>query len=252
MAAPVLLGDSGGPQYLVLRAAVSAEIGVTEVRDESKTTMRTRVLVVDDHRTFADLLALALAGQQDLECVGTATTAATALALAGRLDPDVVVMDVRLGEDDGLAVTAELTARSADVRVVVLTAHATQSLLERAAEVGACCLLPKDGSLEEMLVGLRSARRGGFVVHPTLMHTLMTGRRSIDPPPPALTQREHDVLARLAKGVDARSIARELGISVHTCRGHVRSLLGKLGAHSQLEAVATAIKVGLLHHDDAR
>lgn len=250
MAAPSLLRDSGGPQHLVLRAGVRGK-GVTKVRDESGTTTRTRVLVVDDHRTFADLLALALAGQQDLECVGIATTAAGALALAERLDPEVVVMDVRLGDDDGLAVTADLTARSADVRVVVLTAHATQALLERAGEVGACCLLPKDGSLEEMLVGLRTARRGGFVVHPTLMHALMTGKRPSSQPHPALTQREHDVLTRLAEGVDARSIARELGISVHTCRGHVRGLLRKLGAHSQLEAVANAIKAGLLHHDDA-
>lgn len=212
----------------------------------------TRVLVVDDHRTFSDLLALALAGQPDLECVGTAATAEAAVVLAERLQPDVVVMDVRLGDDDGLAVTATLTARSDEVRVVVLTAHATQALLERAAEAGACCLLPKDGSLEEMLAGLRSARRGGFVVHPTLMYALMTEPRRQGPPPPELTQREHDVLHRLADGTDVRTIARDLGISVHTCRGHVRGLLQKLDAHTQLEAVANATRVGLLSGDVSR
>ena len=219
---------------------------------ESREVTRTRVLVVDDHRTFTDLLALALAGQPDLECVGTAATAEAALSLAERMDPDVVLMDVRLGNDDGLDVTAALTARSDEVRVVVLTAHATQGLLERAAEVGACCLLPKDGSLEEMLTGLRAARRGGFIVHPTLMYALMKGAQRQGPPPPELTQREHDVLRRLAEGADVRSIARDLAISVHTCRGHVRSLLQKLDAHTQLEAVASATRMGLLRGDEAR
>jgi DNA-binding NarL/FixJ family response regulator len=151
-----------------------------------------------------------------------------------------------------LDVTAALTARSEEVRVVVLTAHATQALLERAAEVGACCLLPKDGSLDEMLTGLRTARRGGFTVHPTLMYALMKGAQRQGPPPPELTQREHDVLRRLADGSDVRSIARDLAISVHTCRGHVRSLLQKLDAHTQLEAVASATRVGLLRGDEAR
>jgi DNA-binding NarL/FixJ family response regulator len=207
---------------------------------------QTRVLVVDDHRTFADLLAMVLAGQPDLDCVGTALNAEEALALATSLEPDVVIMDVRLGPDDGLEVTAQLTARFPSLRVVVLTAHATQVLLERAVSAGACCLLPKDGSLQEMLAALRAARRGGFVVHPTLMQQLMTSRRPRVPAAPELTHRERDVLEMLADGVDARTISRALGISLHTSRGHVRSLLGKLNARSQLEAVANAKRAGLL------
>ncbi len=205
----------------------------------------TRVLVVDDHRTFSDLLALALSGLDDLECVGTAHDARQALAMAERTRPDVVVMDVQLGEDDGVAVTAQLTATYPDMRVVVLTAHASRDLMKRAAAAGACCLLPKNGSLPDMLHALRSARQGGFVVDAGLLHLLVTGPRE-ENPLPALSRREAEVIALLAQGKDTATIARTLGISVNTCRGYVKTLLGKLDAHSQLEAVAIAIRRGLV------
>jgi DNA-binding NarL/FixJ family response regulator len=214
--------------------------------DAPSSDERTSILVVDDHRVFADLLAFALEGQPDLRCVGTAHSVEEGLALADRLRPDVVVMDVRLGEGDGIAASAELTRTHPDIRVVVLTAHATQSLLEDAAAAGACCLLPKDGSLDDMLTALRAARRDGFVVHPALLRTLMVSRYEPRTQRPDLTRREQDVLQMLAQGRDVRSTARALGISVATCRGYVRSLLVKLNAHSQLEAVALAKKGGLI------
>jgi DNA-binding NarL/FixJ family response regulator len=132
----------------------------------------------------------------------------------------------------------------------LLTAHATQALLERAVTAGACCLLPKDASFQEVLSALRSAGRGGFVVHPALMRELMTGTRQVAQPAPQLTLRERDVLDLLADGHDARAIARALGISLHICWGHVRSLLTRLNAHSQLQAVANATRVGLVHGAD--
>ena len=209
----------------------------------------TSVLVVDDHRTFADLLALALAGQPDLHCVGTAHSAEEGLALALSLQPDVVVVGVRLGSADGLEVTARLTAMSPGLRVIVLTAQATQALLERAVTAGACCLVPKNGSFQEVLSAVRSARRGGFVVHPALMRDI-SGTRQVTQPAPQLTLRERDVLDLLADGHDARAIARALGISLHICWGHVRSLLTRLNAQSQLQAVANATRVGLVHGAD--
>jgi DNA-binding NarL/FixJ family response regulator len=209
-------------------------------------TAGTTVLVVDDHRTFSDLLELALAGEQGLECVGTAHNAAEALALAEQLRPDVVVMDARLGDDDGIATAAELTARFPEQRVVVLTAHADSVMMQRAADAGACCLLPKDGSLPDMLQALRTARRGGLVVHPALLRVLVTAQPAPAVNLPPLTPREQEVLLLLAEGVDARTIARRLGISVNTCRGYVKSIFLKLDAHSQLEAVAIARKHGLV------
>ena len=218
-----------------------------------------RVLLVDDHRTFTDLLALALRGEADLEFVGAAHRAAEAEALVGKLAPDVVVMDVNIGPDDGIELTARLTAAHPGLCVVVLTAHADTALMQRAVQAGACGLMPKDGALPEMLSGLRSARPGGLVVHPTLLRTLVTAPGGGDEGAPAsgapgapvaLTRREEEVLRMLADGKDARTIARALDISLHTCRGYVKTLLMKLDAHSQLEAVAIAGRQGLL--DDHR
>jgi DNA-binding NarL/FixJ family response regulator len=207
----------------------------------------TSVLVVDDHTTFSDLLAMALDHEPDLTCVGTAASAAGALALVAELRPDLVLMDVHLGAGDGITATAELTRLYPGLRVVVLTAHIDSALMQRAADAGACCLLPKDGSLPDMLTALRSARQGGFDVHPALLKAVITSKppSSSDYLPP-LTPREHDVLRMLADGQDARTIARSLGITVSTCRGYVKNLLLKLDAHTQLEAVVIATNRGLV------
>ena len=202
-----------------------------------------RVAVVDDHTTFSDLLCLALNAEDDLECVGTAADRAATLTMVRDVRPDIVVMDVQLGGDDGVEVTAELTSRHEDLRVVILTAHASRDLMRRAIAARACGLLPKNGALPDLLRTLRSARRGGFVVDPHLFQSLL---EKPEDPLPALTPRELMVLRQLASGKDTATVARQLGLSVHTCRGYVKSLLVKLDAHSQLEAVAIAIRRGIV------
>jgi DNA-binding NarL/FixJ family response regulator len=204
------------------------------------------VLVVDDHTTFSDLLALALEREPDFTCVGTASTVAKALEMVDDLRPDLVLMDVRLGDGDGVAATAKLTRLYPELRVVVLTAHTDTALMQRAADAGACALLPKDGRLPDMLQALRSARRGGLAVHPTLLKALVTTQKPRSDYVPPLTRRERDVLRMLADGSDARAIAKSLGISVSTCRGYVKSLMQKLDAHTQLEAVVIATNRGLV------
>ena len=206
-----------------------------------------RVLVVDDHRTFTELLVLALDGLPDIECVGQAHDAATARCMVDELTPDLAIMDVELGEDDGIALSAELLGRYPELRIVVLTAHASRSLMTRAADAGVCALLPKVGSLPNVLHALRTARRGSFVVDQSLLQTLIT--RGVDDMPARhspLSDRETEVLALMAEGVDARRASQRLDISIHTFRGHVRHVLSKLDAHSQLEAVAIAKREGLL------
>ena len=202
-----------------------------------------RVAVVDDHTTFSDLLCLALNAEDDLECVGTAGDRDATLTMVRDVRPDIVVMDVQLGGDDGVEVTAELTSHHEDLRVVILTAHASRDLMRRAIAARACGLLPKNGALPDLLRTLRSARRGGFVVDPHLFQSLL---EKPEDPLPALTPRELMVLRQLASGKDTATVARQLGLSVHTCRGYVKSLLVKLDAHSQLEAVAIAIRRGIV------
>jgi DNA-binding NarL/FixJ family response regulator len=162
------------------------------------------------------------------------------------LRPDVVVMDVQIGADDGVDATAELTQMFPELRVVVLTAHADSLLMHRAGAAGACSLLPKDGSLPEFLAAVRSARPGGLAVHPTLLRLLMSSSPAGLVDVPLLTGREQDVLRLLATGMDTPAIADHLGISVHTCRGYAKGLLMKLDAHSQLEAVAIGARLGLV------
>ena len=214
-------------------------------RDEPTTRLRTRILVVDDHRTFADLLALAFTAEPDLECVGTARTITECITLTGSLRPDLVVMDVQLADGDGLDATAQLTALFPALLVVVLTAFVSSELMRRAADAGACALLTKDGALTEMLEAVRSAHPGGFVVQPALLHRLVRQPSSAERAP-LLTQREQDVLRLLATAADTRQIAKCLDISLSTCRGYIKRLLVKLDAHSQLEAVVVARRYGLI------
>lgn len=207
-----------------------------------------RVVVVDDQRTFADLLAMVVSDQPDLECVAIAYHAREAVDLVDRVRPDLVVMDVRFPNEpiSGIDVAARITASHPEVRVMLLTGHVAPDLVTRAAAAGACALLPKNGSLPDLLLALRTAQTGVMVVHPDLVATASTSLTD-RPPIPPLSRREREVLSLMMEGNDVRTIARGLGITVATCRGYVKALLAKLNAHSQLEAVAIARRHGLDH-----
>jgi DNA-binding NarL/FixJ family response regulator len=210
-----------------------------------------RVLVVDDHRTFADLLSLALSSEPDLDCVGTAGSAAEAVAMAVEMKPDVVVMDIEMPRQDGLAATRRLREVLPDLVIVVVTAHRDPQWVLRATQAGASAFVPKNGSLPEMLDVLRRARNGGMLVAASAFgSTIAPAERAPTGPRVELTQRERDVLHCLNRGMAPKAIARVLGISLHTCRGYVKSLLAKLGVSSQLEAVVTAQRLGLIERSE--
>lgn len=223
--------------YMVRTEATVAEVDAAPMR----------VLVVDDHRTFAELLSLALDAEPDLECVGHAQTSAEALECAARLRPDVILMDLRLPDQDGISTTAELTSRDPDVKVLILTAHATSAEFSRAAAAGASGFLAKDGALTEVLTALRTAHRGSLVLPPTVV-AAFSASTVPRPSGPAtnLSPRELEVLRLMGRGQDPRAIAKQLGVSLNTCRGYVKSILAKLEVHSQLEAVVSASRSGLI------
>jgi len=213
--------------------------------------MTLRVLVVDDHSTFAELLTGAIDRERDLVSVGHATNGADAVAMFAELRPDVVLMDVQLPDVNGFAASAQILAMSPDARVIILTAHVTADAVANAAVSGVCGFLAKDGHFADLLSTVRTAKRGSLAVDPVLVKRLIdqprTARRALARP---LSQRELSVLVSMADGRDVTSIARELYISSHTCRGHVKSVLSKLGAHSQLEAVIIAVRIGLIQITD--
>ncbi len=211
----------------------------------------TRVVVVDDHRTVAELLSAALDREPDLQVVGVAGDADEAVRVVGDTLPDVVVMDVQLPGADGFEATRRLLAALPETRVVMLTAHTDADVVVRAAAAGACAFLPKDGSLSRLLTAVRRARVGAFEFHPPTpsadgepVRSVVVGQDGQVIAP--LTPREREVLALMGEGLDVRTIAATLRITEHTCRGYVKALMAKLGARTQLQAVVTAWRAGLL------
>jgi DNA-binding NarL/FixJ family response regulator len=212
----------------------------------------TRVVIVDDHQTLVDLLRLALSAEPDIDVVGAAGTAGEGLRLIEQARPDLVLMDFGLPDKDGVTTAAEVVRRHPATRVVMLTATHDGSLISRAAAAGVCGFVAKTGAFGEVLSAIRTARSGSMVIDPTVLARLVPSQRrsgendSDRLVAPVLTPREQEVLGLLGAGMDARAIARTLSISLHTCRGYVKSVLAKLDCHSQLEAVVAAGRLGLL------
>jgi DNA-binding NarL/FixJ family response regulator len=196
--------------------------------------MAQRLLVVDDHRVFADLLTVALADDHAFTCVGTAHSVDQARQVAAEVDFDVALVDVRLPDGSGLDLAEHLMDLRPAARVVLLTAYPRRDLLDRARACGVAGVIPKDVALDDLLAGLTSADPNALwlagvedVVH-------------------NLTDRELQVLRYLGNGHEHRMIARELNISPYTARDHIKRILSKLGAHSQLDAVVAASKAGII------
>jgi DNA-binding NarL/FixJ family response regulator len=162
-------------------------------------------------------------------------------------------MDVYLPGVDGIEGTRHIKASNPATRVLILTGHTELDILTQAATAGASGFLPKESSLQEVIDAIRVPFDDKIVVESSTLAALIerlrdTERASARQAPNAsrLTRRELEVLGLLREGLDPQTIASRLGISVHTTRGHVKSVLLKLGAHSQLEAVVIAAREGLL------
>jgi DNA-binding NarL/FixJ family response regulator len=212
-----------------------------------------RVLIVDDHAALSGALAIAIDAHPGLHCVGTTATIDATVASMRELTPDVVLMDVFLPDGDGIDAIPALQAATPGVRILILTGHADVDLLARAAAAGASGFLPKESPIGSVIGAVRAAGEGQILVDGTTLASILgrlarSSRHGQDPGSdiPRLTRREADVLRLMARGLDPHAIAKELGISLNTCRGYQKSLMAKLGAHSQLEAVVIGTRRGLV------
>ena len=204
-----------------------------------------RILVCDDHVVVrAGLLAL-LDSAPGIEVVGEAGTGEEALALAARLAPDVVLMDLQLGTGiDGVETTRRLTAGTGRVpHVLVLTTYDTDADITRAIEAGATGYLLKAERPEELFAAIHAAAQGRTTLSGPVAGRVMANMRS---PRPSLTDRERDILAQLATGLGNREIARALFISEATVKTHLRRIYDKLGVDTRAGAVAVAKEQRLL------
>jgi len=212
---------------------------------------RTRVLIVDEHRSYADALGVAVESRADMRFVGAAVTAAEVADLVVRKAPDVVVMDLSLPGGDPADGPGRVRRLRPETRVVVLTAHPDSESMARAAAEGVSVFLSKATPVSVVLDAVRSCSTEHMVVGE---RTLSEFRGSLtqragklaNSSSPELTVRELEVIALMARGCDAARIGAQLGIRLSTCRWHIRGILRKLGAHSQLEAVLIAVRLGLV------
>ncbi len=213
----------------------------------SPPTRPIRVLIIDDHEVLASSLALVLDAEEDITTAGVATTLEQARAMIDSVQPDVLLLDHRMPDGDGVAAIPSLQALRPSLGVVVLTASSADHVLMAAIEAGASGFLSKTRSLDEVTAAVRAAAAGESVISPEMLARLLP-RFGRGKPHTAdeLTEREREVLALVAEGLSNAAIAERLVVSVHTVRNHIASLSAKLGAHSKLEALSIALRRGLL------
>jgi DNA-binding NarL/FixJ family response regulator len=206
-----------------------------------------RVLIVDDHEVLASSLAMVLDAEEDITTAGVAHTLDQARTMIRTTSPDVILLDHRMPDGDGVAAIPSLQALRPGMGIVVLTASAADHVLMAAIEGGASGFLSKTRSLDEVTAAVRAAAAGESVISPEMLARLLPRfQRSGAHGPDDLTDREREVLALVAEGLSNAAIAERLVVSVHTVRNHIASLSAKLGAHSKLEALSIALRQGLL------
>lgn len=213
-----------------------------------------RVLIADDQPLVRRGLALILAPEPEVEVVGEAGDGAEAVALAERLRPDVVVMDIRMPVLDGVGATGELAELLPECRVLALSTFDMDEYVVAALRAGAYGFLPKDVSPEELTAAIRTVHKGEAAVAPRLLTRLIsTYVRVAERParqtaavPAELTPREREIWQLLATGLDNAEIAADLNISVSTVKNHITGIFGKLGVRDRAQAVIAAYESGVV------
>jgi DNA-binding NarL/FixJ family response regulator len=216
-----------------------------------------RVVVADDQALIRDSFRLLFDLEPDLEVVGEASDGQEAVALVRRLQPDVVLMDIRMPVLDGLGATAALTRAGSPARVLILTTYDADEYLYDAMRAGACGFLLKDVRREQLADAVRTVAAGESLLHPALTRRLV--ERFVQGPPPgrrppalaSLTGREIEVLRLVGRGLSNTEIAAELFLGEATVKTHLGRVLAKLGLRDRVQAVVTAYETGLVRAGDS-
>lgn len=218
--------------------------------------MSITVVVVDDEQLVRAGLKLILAAEPDIEVVGEAGDGTEAVTLTRRLDPDVVLMDVQMPQMNGIEATREIVAlgREESSRVVILTTFDLDEYVYEALKAGASGFLLKRTPAEDLVAGIRVVAAGDALLAPSVTQRLIESFRDRPDTGPAsdpsvlddLTEREHEVLVLVARGMTNGDIAAHLFLSEGTVKTHVKRIFAKLGLHDRTQAVILAYEVGLV------
>lgn len=211
--------------------------------------MPVSLLIVDDHRVFGQGLEAVFGAEPDFEPTAVSSPDQV-IGVATARRPDVVIMDIRLGDVSGIDLTRQLMAMPVPPVVVVLTAYADVATVIGAFQAGAVGFVAKNGSVEQLVSAVRAVLLGGSWLPAELLSGLLAAYPGPAEPPEQkliqqLTVREREVLGLMVSGLDRNGIAGRLHQSPNTVRTHIRNVTVKLGCHSALEAVAAALKAGL-------
>ena len=214
---------------------------------------RIRVVVIDDDVVLVDALSQVWGQGGEIEIVGTAHAAEDGIVLACRERPDVVLMDHHLPDMTGASATAAISAELPGTPIIMLTRDDSDETLLAALEAGASGLVLKRAGVREVGEAIRKAAGGELLISPAALTRMMTAirvRRERETQSEEfrerLSPREVEVLRLMIEGLDSRAMADRLGVGVATVRTHASAVLAKLGAHSRLEAVAIATRLGSL------
>jgi DNA-binding NarL/FixJ family response regulator len=211
--------------------------------------MSVKILLVDDHRLMRQGLRLMLEDEQDMQIVGEAENGRTAVAMADKLKPDVVIMDVTMPDLNGIDATLQIRAANPRIKVVAVSMHVERQFITKMLAAKASAYLPKDSEVEELLAAIRTALNDGVYVSPKIAGAMIvesladTERKST--PRVALSPREREVLQLVAEGKNAKEIGLLLDLSTKTVEAHRRQIMEKLNADSVAELTRYAIREGI-------
>jgi DNA-binding NarL/FixJ family response regulator len=210
--------------------------------------MAIRLLIADDHEVVRTGL-VSLLGDTDIKIVGQAATGQQCVDLAKELQPDVILLDIRMPEGDGLEILEQLREEAPDARVIILSTYDNPTYIARAVTLGASDYLLKGISRDELIAAIRAIHAGDTSRRSNVLKRVAAALRTTGAPldhEVALTIRENQVLRHIAMGLSNKEIGKSLSISVETVKEHVQNILRKLNVVDRTQAAVWAVRKGLV------
>lgn len=210
-----------------------------------------RIMIVDDHQIVREGLKMILELEDDIAVKGIATSGLEALEMAGKCNPDIVFMDIKMSGVSGIEATRLLCNKFPGIKVIMLTVYNDTSYIMQAIQAGAKAYVLKNAGRKELIEIIRKVQRGDQILDPALTEKLFDRFRDdsvadTSSSKPILTKRELEVLAGLVSGWNDKQIGDNLHISTHTARTHIKHIYKKLGVSSRSQAAVMALKLGLV------